>query len=344
MLKELKFCICILFMVLSLNLHEYSFSEEKIEFSILSNKNEIAQFEPLVINFQLKNIGSTEWEIIGLMNYNTGWIKLEIGEYAGKYYRYNTGIHILMDEDKNRLKPGQLLASQVILNTYKKSLLEPPYTIEKIESDPHILFPFGEPGTYKIRAFYPLEPYIEERTAGRKRKMLESNVLEIKVHPFTDKERTQFNFFKNFSYFWAAIGGLADINYDELIKQCEAFIALYPDSVYTPYIELALARRYFSGVYSNKPNYVRSYEILSKLITHCDALLCDDALIYLAETQVELSRLKEAKETLDRLIKDYPISDNVLDAKRIREGLEKGYTNLNDILEKIVPPIAIDAK
>jgi len=334
------------FLLLFLMLTSYSFSKEKIEFSIIANKNEITQFEPLIINFHLKNVGSSDWKVIGSLL--IGWVRLETGEFEGKYYQYDTGTHPLVDFSEDRvLKPNQLYSGQLIIFTYKKSTLEPPYTYEKIEADPYILFPFGDPGTYKIKAFYPLEPYIEEYPGARKRKMLESNTLEIRVHPWNQKEQEAFHFFKRLQDFASALGACCPDNYNKEAENYENFLNLYPGNAYTPYIKFSLAQRYHYGRISipgEEKDYGRASELYSDLTKSAPSLLADDAFYSLARLQIEQSRFQEAKATVEKLLKDYPLSNNIPKARRIRDGLKQGYMNLDDILSKVCPIYTIDTK
>jgi len=320
-------------------------AEEKVELSIISTKTEITQYEPLIVNFQLKNIGSTDWEVIGLMDYDAGWINMEIGEFGGKFYRYDTGSSVLVDPNNNRiLKPNQLFSSQVNIYTARMPIkLDRIISVESLDNN-FFLFPFAEPGIYKIRAFYPLEGYIEKYPGARERKMLKSNILEIRVRPWNEKEQQAFNFFKKLEDFAHAVGGCCSGNYEENAKKYETFINLYPDTPYTPYIKLELAEIYHSKTLLPNPNYGRAFDLFSDLAKQGPTLLQDDAFFQLANLQIELSRLKEAKATVVKLLKDYPLSEHIPDARRIKDGLEKGCTNLDDIFSKITGTAAIEAK
>jgi len=291
MFSTFKKCEALILALLTMILTGYSFSEEKIELSIISNKHEIVQYEPLIINFQLKNSGTTDWQINGVLSYEAGWLQLEIGEFGGKFYHYDTGTHATVSPSRNLLKPKQLLLSQVILFTYKKSTLEPPYTVEIIEADPHIFFPFGEPGIYKLRAFYQLGG----NWISKDRKPLESNTLEIKVLPWNQKEQEAFDFFKKVNDLAHAMGACCPDKYGEEAKIYEDFINLYPNTVYTSYVKFTLAERYHYGtgpIPGEGKNFEKAHKLYSDLAKSAPLFLADHALYSLARLEVESGRLK----------------------------------------------------
>jgi len=334
--------------LLTMMLTGYPFSDEKTEFSLISNANEIVQYEPLIINFQLKNIGSTEWEVIGAMDYNAGWIKLEIAKNSDKFYKYDTSTHILVGHEKIILKPNQLLSSQIIMYTYRKPIqLDIIRKREELQNT-YFLFPFAEPGTYQMKAIYPLERYIEEYPGARKRKVLTSNILEIKVRAWNKSEKAAFNFFKNLEDLIVASGGCCySDKLSQSVKEWENFINLYPKSPYAPYVKFNLGRVYYLGTTSipgEATDYSRAIDFLAKSLVNSPNLLADDELFQLAKVQIELGRFKEAKATVDKLIKEYPLSNNIPNARRIRTGIEQGYVNLDDIFSKVGGSAAIDAK
>jgi len=321
-------------------LTNYSFSEEKLEFSIISNKNEIVQYEPLIINFQLKNVGITDCKIIGVMDYDAGSIRLEIGEFEGKFYRYDTGMHSFYAPKPKILKPNQLFSSQLIIYTYRKPIkLDKISKIEDLDNS-FILYPFAELGNYKIYASFLLEG----NWVSKESKILKSNVLEIKVLPLNEIDHSALNYFKKFDDFAHAVGACCPDNYEESLKIAENFISLYPNSHYTLYVKYDLALSYYHGIGLSEPDYSKAYELFEDIAKHAPALLADDALFYLAELQIKLSRLKDAKQTVDKLIKEYSFSNNIPNARRIRDGLDQGYVNLDDIFSKISAEAAIDAK
>jgi len=337
--KKLIFSLVLLILLISI----YSFAEEKIELSIIATKNEIVQYEPLIINIQLKNAGITDWRINGVLNLEAGCLQLEIGEFEGKFYKYDTGTHALVEASRNLLKPKQVIMSQAILFTYKMSTLKPPYTVEKIEADPHIFFPFGEPGIYKIRAFYQLG----ESSVSKDRKMLESNALEIRVLSWNQKEKQAFNFFKKVNDLAHAMGACCPDKYGEEAKIYENFINLYPDTVYTPYIKFKLAQLYHNGAGSipgEGKDFERAHKLYSDLAKSAPLFLADQVLYSLARLEVESGRLNEANATIDKLLKNYPLSPWIPIARRIKNGLEQGYVNIDDIDSKAHFIEAIDLK
>lgn len=300
--------------------------QQKLSFVLEVSKTTYAPFEPVVVQYAVVNSGSREVEVPALIEPDWGWVKVEIGGNDGAFVKYRTGVHGSGEFALTTLQGGEKLAAEIHLltNAYaytaQNSLLAQLQGVE--------LFPFAEPGSYRIRATYPLERNGERRD----RRMLVSNVVEFTVRGFREDEREAFGYFAGREEFAAAVGADAEVSdLNAAVGRWEEFVRRYPELVYAPAVRLNLGELYLEGNGVSSPDPGRATEHFEAVAKLSDKGVGDDGLVQLAKCQIELGRFDEAATTLSSFFERFPDSARATDAARLREGLKKGLRSVSEI-------------
>lgn len=300
--------------------------QQQLSLVLEVSKATYAPFEPVVVQYAVVNSGPTEVEVPALIDPDWGWVKFEIGGSDGAFLKYRTGVQSSGEFALTTLKSGERLTAEIHLltNAYghaaRNSLLPELQGVE--------LFPFAEPGSYRIRATYPLE----RNGDRRERRMLASNVVEFTVRDFRKDEKETFEYFAGPEELAAAMGGdITVVDLHAAIENWEEFVRRYPDSVYAPAVRLQLGELYLNGTGMPASDPRRAADQYAAVVKTGEEGLVDDALVNLAKCQIELGRFDEASATLSSFFERFPTSAQTSDAARLRDGLGKGYRSVSEI-------------
>ena len=111
----------------------------------------------------------------------------------------------------------------------------------------------------------------------------------------------------------------------------EDFVGRYGDTVYAPFVRMTLAKAYRRGADSAPPRPDLAIEQLRAVIRTGPPSVADDALIELAKACIEANRIDDAERAASDLVKRFPKSEHLADAKRIREGVRAGRQTIGEI-------------
>ena len=137
------------------------------------------------------------------------------------------------------------------------------------------------------------------------------NVVENKLPPLIDEEQAM-NMFND------AEGLMRSTKYKEAFELFDRFITTYPKSQ-----RLVEAKKNIGFIQFALKNYNASLKTYEKLIqNHPDHELMPEILYGKANTEIQLTRITKAKQTLRKIIKDYPNASNIESAKKRLKALE----------------------
>ncbi len=137
------------------------------------------------------------------------------------------------------------------------------------------------------------------------------NVVENKPPPLIDEEQAM-NMFND------AEGLMRSTKYKEAFELFDRFITTYPKSQ-----RLVEAKKNIGFIQFALKNYNASLKTYEKLIqNHPDHELMPEILYGKANTEIQLTRITKAKQTLRKIIKDYPNASNIESAKKRLKALE----------------------
>lgn len=137
------------------------------------------------------------------------------------------------------------------------------------------------------------------------------NVVENKLPPLIDEEQAM-NMFND------AEGLMRSTKYKEAFELFDRFVTTYPKSQ-----RLAEAKKNIGFIQFALKNYNASLKTYEKLIqNHPDHELMPEILYGKANTEIQLTRITKAKQTLRKIIKDYPNASNIESAKKRLKALE----------------------
>jgi len=137
------------------------------------------------------------------------------------------------------------------------------------------------------------------------------NVVENKLPPLIDDEQAM-NMFND------AEGLMRSTKYKEAFELFDRFITTYPKSQ-----RLVEAKKNIGFIQFALKNYNASLKTYEKLIqNHPDHELMPEILYGKANTEIQLTRITKAKQTLRKIIKDYPNASNIESAKKRLKALE----------------------
>ena len=138
------------------------------------------------------------------------------------------------------------------------------------------------------------------------------NIVESdNLPPLIDEEQEQ-NMFSD------AEGLMTSTKYKEAFELFDRFVTAYPNS------QLAVeAKKNIGYIQFALKNYKASLSTYDKLIAnHPDHELMPEILYGKANTEIQLTRITKAKQTLRRIIKEYPNASNIESAKKRLKALE----------------------
>ena len=137
------------------------------------------------------------------------------------------------------------------------------------------------------------------------------NVVKNKLPPLIDEEQAM-NMFND------AEGLMRSTKYKEAFELFDRFITTYPKSQ-----RLVEAKKNIGFIQFALKNYNASLKTYEKLIqNHPDHELMPEILYGKANTEIQLTRITKAKQTLRKIIKDYPNASNIESAKKRLKALE----------------------
>ena len=137
------------------------------------------------------------------------------------------------------------------------------------------------------------------------------NVVENKLPPLIDEEQAM-NMFND------AEGLMRSTKYKEAFELFDRFVTTYPKSH-----RLVEAKKNIGFIQFALKNYNASLKTYEKLIqNHPDHELMPEILYGKANTEIQLTRITKAKQTLRKIIKDYPNASNIESAKKRLKALE----------------------
>ena len=142
------------------------------------------------------------------------------------------------------------------------------------------------------------------------------NVVENKLPPLIDEEQAM-NMFND------AEGLMRSTKYKEAFELFDRFVTTYPKSQ-----RLVEAKKNIGFIQFALKNYNASLKTYEKLIqNHPDHELMPEILYGKANTEIQLTRITKAKQTLRKIIKDYPNASNIESAKKRLKALESISSN-----------------
>ena len=137
------------------------------------------------------------------------------------------------------------------------------------------------------------------------------NVVENKLPPLIDEEQAM-NMFND------AEGLMRSTKYKEAFELFDRFVTTYPKSQ-----RLVEAKKNIGFIQFALKNYNASLKTYEKLIqNHPDHELMPEILYGKANTEIQLTQITKAKQTLRIIIKDYPNASNIESAKKRLKALE----------------------
>ena len=137
------------------------------------------------------------------------------------------------------------------------------------------------------------------------------NDVENKLPPLIDEEQVM-NMFND------AEGLMRSTKYKEAFELFDRFVTTYPKSQ-----RLVEAKKNIGFIQFALKNYNASLKTYEKLIqNHPDHELMPEILYGKANTEIQLTRITKAKQTLRKIIKDYPNASNIESAKKRLKALE----------------------
>jgi len=137
------------------------------------------------------------------------------------------------------------------------------------------------------------------------------NDVENKLPPLIDEEQAM-NMFND------AEGLMRSTKYKEAFELFDRFVTTYPKSQ-----RLVEAKKNIGFIQFALKNYNASLKTYEKLIqNHPDHELMPEILYGKANTEIQLTRITKAKQTLRKIIKDYPNASNIESAKKRLKALE----------------------
>jgi tol-pal system protein YbgF len=146
---------------------------------------------------------------------------------------------------------------------------------------------------------------------GSATNQIKENVVENKLPPLIDEEQAM-NMFND------AEGLMRSTKYKEAFELFDRFVTTYPKSQ-----RLVEAKKNIGFIQFALKNYNASLKTYEKLIqNHPDHELMPEILYGKANTEIQLTRLTKAKQTLRKIIKDYPNASNIESAKKRLKALE----------------------
>jgi tol-pal system protein YbgF len=140
---------------------------------------------------------------------------------------------------------------------------------------------------------------------------IKENVVENKLPPLIDEEQAM-NMFND------AEGLMRSTKYKEAFELFDRFVTTYPKSQ-----RLVEAKKNIGFIQFALKNYNASLKTYEKLIqNHPDHELMPEILYGKANTEIQLTRITKAKQTLRKIIKEYPNASNIESAKKRLKALE----------------------
>ena len=138
------------------------------------------------------------------------------------------------------------------------------------------------------------------------------NIVESdNLPPLIDEEQEQ-NMFSD------AQGLMTSTKYKEAFELFDRFVTAYPNSQ-----RAVEAKKNIGYIQFALKNYKASLSTYDKLIAnHPDHELMPEILYGKANTEIQLTRITKAKQTLRRIIKEYPNASNIESAKKRLKALE----------------------
>lgn len=137
------------------------------------------------------------------------------------------------------------------------------------------------------------------------------NDVANKLPPLIDEEQAM-NMFND------AEGLMRSTKYKEAFELFDRFVTTYPKSQ-----RLVEAKKNIGFIQFALKNYNASLKTYEKLIqNHPDHELMPEILYGKANTEIQLTRITKAKQTLRKIIKDYPNASNIESAKKRLKALE----------------------
>jgi len=260
-----------------------------------------------------------------MLAHESGWINFEVASEGGSFQKYRTGIYACGEVANATLKAGEHVSAKMRLVTNAYSNAAKPSLLPELQGIR--LFPFSEPGSYKIRATYP----ITTSQSSDHPQILSSNTLEISVHPASEQEKAALAFFASQDELAAAVGADGEVqDLGDGMRRWEGFVERFASSSYTPYVRLHLGTLYLNGT-TGSPDPLRAAEHFRVIAESGPAGVADDALVGLAKSQIELGRFDEAGKTITTFLERFPKSERKAEVVRMREGLGKGLRSVREM-------------
>lgn len=300
-----------------------------------AEKSTYAPYEPVVLGYALVNRGRTSVDVSGLVGTQADGVTFEVTNAKGVFRRYRTGPIACGVADDRRLEPGASVRGQVIMISNQIANLG---RVGERPEDAVAAYPFGAPGTYEVRATH----LVVTDKARDQRRALVSTPAKIIVREPTRREQDAVAFFGSPAELVLAMGGERvgvearkpdDRDMGLAVQRWEGFVAGFGDTPYASFIRLHLAETYRSDprVVPSRPDLASEH--LRIVAETGPQSIADDALLELAEAALDNNRLDEAKRATAKLVREFPSSERIGDAKRIAEGLKAGRTNLKEIYD-----------
>lgn len=293
-------------------------SPKILELRVSTDKLRYAAYEPVVVTGTIQNVSDKDVEIPVSAALGPGKIRFEIAGEDRAYAPYATGPEALGYDTSRRLSPGDAISREltVLTSSLGKFAAGNPGVHPGA-----VPFPLASPGKHYLRASMVLPGSGE---------LAYSNVAEVVVS--ADAKDDVLRYFPSVEDYAAAVGAdYARPLSRETVDRWESFVRDHPKSVFAPFVANHLGEVLLQGAGDDRPDAGRAERMFSLAAERGPRSLLDDALLGLAKSQIEGNRLDGARNTLDRLLKLPPSSDVADEARRLRDGLAKGYRSLREI-------------
>jgi hypothetical protein len=296
-------------------------------------KVKYAPFEPVVVDYSLRNLGDHPMSVPSAVDPSFGFIKFEVSDRSGRFQPYHTGLMAHGWLQMVTLLPGAALTGEVrMVSNQNADLL----SVGQAPGDRGAPFPFAEPGSYSVRARFALDGSSGSPGA----RMLESNTVTVVVREANTREREALQFLPSRNSLAVALGGetVSDEGLEPgseartlMMQRWEELVERFGDTAYAPFVRLTLASYYRAdGILTTvRPDLAAAH--FQSVVKSGPRFIVDDALLGLAKAALAEGHVDIAQTAVTRLLRDFPNSENVVRARHISDGLKAGYRTLNEI-------------
>lgn len=278
---------------------------EALQLHLSADKQSYVVSEPVVVTYSMTNLSEQPVEIFGPYA-DRPWLQIAGEDLIFKPYSPVIPVEYLSSRSSRSFVPHEVVSRQMIVlaNAFSKTAAYNSGLYGEIEP-----FPFARPGRYFLRCAV----HLFEDTDP-----LWSNPVEIVVSKAKPEDDILGYFLSAEDY--ADSTGIGDpyarSHRSSDVHRWEAYVRARPKSPYTPFIAFHLGESYVHGL-EVAVDPVRASEIYALAATRATRSFKDDCLIGLAESQIAGGDMSGARATVERLLREYPMSDTAERARKI---------------------------